>query len=54
VLSGEDVGLEPVGDGRWAVWFQDLQLGVFDERTMKVKGHKNLPRQAGGGRGAVL
>lgn len=61
VLSGEDVGLEPVGDGRWAVWFQDLELGVFDERTMKVKGHKNLPKQAGAkpreaedGRGGVL
>ena len=41
-LTGEYVGLEPVGDGRWAVWFQDLELGIFDERLMKVRGHKHL------------
>jgi putative transposase len=42
-LTGEYVGLEPVGDGRWAVWFQDLELGIFDERLMQVRGHKRLP-----------
>src|SRR5215207_4568619 len=45
-LAGEYVGLEPVGDGRWAVWFQDLELGIFDERTMSVKGHKSLHSRA--------
>jgi putative transposase len=45
-LAGEYVGLEPVGDGRWAVWFQDLELGLFDERTMKVRGHKNMRSRA--------
>ena len=59
VLSGHDVGLEPVGDGRWAVWFEELELGIFDERTLRVKGHKTLPKQAGpkpggSGSGAVL
>src|SRR5262249_15614826 len=35
-LEGQHVGLEPVDDGRWAVWFQDLELGIFEERLMKV------------------
>ena len=45
-LEGEHVGLEPVGDGQWAVWFQDLDLGIFEERTMKVQGHKSLRSRA--------
>ena len=45
-LNDEYVGLEPRGDGQWAVWFQDLELGIFDERTMRVKGHKSLHSRA--------
>ena len=45
-LNNEYVGLEPRGDGQWAVWFQDLELGIFDERTMRVKGHKSLHSRA--------
>ncbi len=41
-LEGERIGLEPVGDGRWAVWFQDLELGIFEERKMKVQRHRQL------------
>jgi putative transposase len=43
-LEGEVIGLEPVDTGRWAVWFQDLELGLFDERTMRVRGHRTLRR----------
>ena len=32
-LAGERIGLEPREDGIWAVWFEQLQVGRFDERT---------------------
>jgi putative transposase len=41
-LVGEPLGLEPVGDGRWRVWFFDYPLGVLDERKgiiQKLTGH---------------
>ncbi len=31
-LAGERVGLEPVSDGRWRVWFAALCLGEVDQR----------------------
>jgi hypothetical protein len=31
-LAGEPIGLEPVDDGQWRVWFFDYPLGIFDER----------------------
>ncbi len=35
-LWGERVGLRPVGDGRWEVYFGKMLLGLFDERTLQV------------------
>ena len=36
-LWGQEVGLEPVGEGRWAIHFEGLRLGVFDERKGRVE-----------------
>jgi transposase InsO family protein len=44
-LAEQYVGLQPVDEGRWAVWFQDLELGIFDERTMEVQSHKSIRSQ---------
>lgn len=35
-LVGQEIGLEPVGDGRWAVHFETLRLGVLDERKKRL------------------
>jgi transposase InsO family protein len=35
-LVGQEIGLEPVGEGRWAVHFETLRLGVFDERKKRL------------------
>lgn len=32
-MSGTQVGLEPVEEGRWAIWYGKLRLGEMDERT---------------------
>jgi putative transposase len=45
-LAGERIGLEPQDDGRWAVWFEKLELGIFDERRGRIQGHKQLPASA--------
>jgi len=31
-LAGQEVGLEPIGEGQWAVHFETLRLATFDER----------------------
>jgi putative transposase len=36
-LRGEDIGFQPVGDGLWAVYFEHLHLGIFDERKNRIK-----------------
>ena len=36
-LRGETIGFEPRGKGRWGVWFEWLELGVFDEAKRKIK-----------------
>lgn len=36
-LAGEPVGLEPVEDDRWRVWFFDYPLGIFDPRKGVIK-----------------
>ena len=41
-LWGQQVGFKPVGDGRWAVYFESLELGEFDERTGRVKAAKRM------------
>jgi hypothetical protein len=35
-LVGQQIGLEPVGEGRWAVHFETLRLGVLDERKKRL------------------
>ena len=45
-LSGEAIGLEPVDDGVWRVWFYTYPLGLFDERKGKIT---KLEKPAGGG-----
>jgi hypothetical protein len=42
VLAGERVGLEPRADGIWAVWYEHLELGLFDERKGKIQRHRRL------------
>lgn len=41
-LVGERIGLEPRGDGLWAVWFEHLELGSFDERRGRIRGARRL------------
>jgi putative transposase len=41
-LRGQEIGLEPVDDGKWTVHFEGLELGVFDERQGRVKPAKRL------------
>jgi putative transposase len=36
VLAGENVGLEPISDGHWLVYFCKMPLGVLDDRRRKV------------------
>lgn len=37
VLAGERIGLEPIGDGEWKLWFFGLPLGIFDERRGRIR-----------------
>jgi len=41
-LSGQRVGFEPTGDGIWAVHFQGLKLGIFDERRGRLESVRHL------------
>ena len=41
-LAGEAIGLEPRSDGQWAVWFEHLELGIFDERKGRIERHRRL------------
>jgi transposase InsO family protein len=44
-LVGESVGLEPRGDGLWAVHFHALRLGLLDERRRRVVGESKGSKQ---------
>lgn len=35
-LAGQEVGLEAVGEGQWAVHFETLRLATFDERKKRL------------------
>jgi transposase InsO family protein len=35
-LAHEEVALEEVEDGVWAIWFYDLEIGRLDERTFRL------------------
>ena len=37
VLVHEDVGLEEIADGIWAVYFGPVRLGTFDERAGRIR-----------------
>ena len=37
VLVHEDVGLEELADGLWAVHFGPVRLGTFDERLGRIR-----------------
>ena len=39
LLAGEWVGMEPVADGLWDVYFGPVRIGGFDER--ETKGQRN-------------
>lgn len=36
-LSGEPIGLEPVDDGQWRVWFSFHELALFDEARLVIR-----------------
>jgi putative transposase len=40
---GQRVGLEPVGNGLWRVHFAHMALGVFDERSTRIRPEKQRP-----------
>lgn len=41
-LAGQEIGLEPVEEGLWAVYFETLRLGIFDERKLRVRRLRKL------------
>jgi transposase InsO family protein len=43
-LSGEPIGLELVGDGKWRVWFSFYELGVFDENKLLIRAKPSKPQ----------
>jgi hypothetical protein len=46
VLAGEVIGLEPVDDGQWKLWFFGYPLGIFDERKGVVRKLDKVPAGA--------
>ena len=42
-LVGERIGLKPLRDGVWEVYFGSLCLGVFDERKQRLQAHRQKP-----------
>ena len=36
-LVGQQIGLQPVGDGQWAIYFEGLELGHYDERNHRLR-----------------
>ncbi len=36
-LWGQQIGLQPIGEARWAVYFENLELGIFDERLGRIE-----------------
>jgi putative transposase len=43
-LAGERIGLEPRDEGQWAIWFEALELGIFDERKGRIQPITKLPK----------
>jgi putative transposase len=49
VLVQEDVGLEEVDDGVWAVYFGSIRLGLLDERRRRIDATRVLETSASNG-----
>jgi len=45
VLAGEAIGIEPIADGQWKLWFFAYPLGIFDERRGTVLKLPGAPAQ---------
>ena len=41
-LKGRELGLKPVDTGKWAVYFEHLELVIFDERQGCIRAAKRL------------
>ncbi len=41
-ICGREIGLQPVEQGRWAIHFESLELGVLDQRQGRVEPAKTL------------
>ena len=44
-LWGQQIGLKLVTEGQWAVYFEHLELGLFDERLGRVLPAKRLKQK---------
>ena len=44
-LWGQEIGLKPVAEGIWKIYFEALELGEFDERHWRVRPRKTLHQQ---------
>ena len=43
-LVGQEMGLKPVGDGQWELYFEGLRLGHYDERKDRLRSVPRLDR----------
>ena len=43
-LWGQEIGLKPISEGLWAIYFEDLELGEFDERQWRIHPVRTLRR----------
>jgi putative transposase len=41
-LVGQEMGLKPVGDGQWELYFEGLHLGHYDERKGRLRSTRRL------------
>lgn len=48
-LIGEPVGLEPMSERHWRMFFGPLALGLLDDRTGKLLAYRSRTRSPGGG-----
>ena len=44
-LWGQEIGLKPIADGLWKIYFEDLELGELDERQRRIRPVKTLHHQ---------
>jgi transposase InsO family protein len=41
-LRGQEIGLKPIGEAKWAVYFEEFEIGTFDETSRRVHAAKRL------------